>query len=501
VIVQQAIRSWVAMSINIVIQLGKVPFYYLYLDEFTDVWFLLVGFMGGMMLFEGGITFTAIRYLGRAIGDEDQQDLFFVFKKLKNLFRGAAVVYFFAVGFFSFWYVKTLALSEDMTYTTYLGVLFLVVGTAVAISLSISGAMLSAIGKTGTNSLADTFSSATAFFISYLLLVLGLGFIGIAIGEALRPLISALVKRYIFFRDNRLSKYINLDTIFSREDSSSSYKVLLKSQWMTSVANGGMLFFIVLDSIFLGQALGASNAANYINSQNAIAMMAAAVGAITIAILPHMLHSVKTKPDSMIMMLFGNMFLVTAIFSLLAGGVMFFGEFFFSWWIGPENYIGATFIFLFLTYYFFEAVASVLLNGLYSKEYLGYWRAFWISAVLRLVLGLFFILVLEFGLYAIIATKLLTYPIIVVSFALWKLGVLYNISGLWKNISKIVLPYLSLIFLTFFIINYFDINNFLETALFFGIYLICVFIVSLTIIRYFKFDVRLMFLKSSGEGS
>jgi O-antigen/teichoic acid export membrane protein len=404
-IAKQTFFSWAANAINMLVQFAKVPVLYEYLGSFVDKWFLLVALIGYFALFESGLTFTAVRYLGRSLGAEDRDE----YSKL----------YFLLQRWFAIWSVAYLVLSISSGYI-YLAFIIdgssienlfgpfviMVLGTAVALAFNYNGAMIMANGYVGVQTLVDAFASLLSFAIMFLLLREGYGFEGVVAAEVIRALLGTLIKWGVVVK---MKFRPILYMVYAHQEKQLKVKEIFFSQLKSGYANAGILTFVAIDLWLFGYYFKVEGVANYLNMQTVFGLLAAQVSVITAVALPRLLHEFGRDDNNYSGSFLNNLFFVTSLYGLMAGTLIIFGEQIFTLWLGKNNFIGNEFLFLFAFFYFLEVTIPAWLNLHYAREQMGYAKMFWLAFIIRMASAWLLIGVFDIGFIGVIVSKIIGY--------------------------------------------------------------------------------------------
>lgn len=405
-IAKQTYLSWIANAVNMVVQFAKVPILYSYLGGARDEWFLLVALIGYFALFESGLTFTAVRYLGRSLGEGSKSEYSKLFGLLKQWFAVWGVAYIvlsLAAGFIYFNWVVGGAVAQTFELFAHI-----IMGTAIALSFNYNGSILMANGYTGVHSLADTAASLFSFALLVILLSQGYGIEGAVIAEVARSLLAAIFK-WLLVKKLNLRPLIK--AFYQFDEKKIKIKAVIVSQLKTGYANAGILTFVAIDLWVLEYYFQSKGAANYLNMQTVFGLLAGQISVITSATLPRLLHQVGNSEEGYATSFIKTLTFVTSFYGLVAGSFIVFGDQFFGLWIGEQNFIGDNFLFLFAFYYFLEVTVGVWLNLHYAREDMGYAKMFWLAFLIRLASVWLLIGVLGFGMIAVLISKIIGYGI------------------------------------------------------------------------------------------
>ena len=406
-IAKQAFLSWTANAINMLVQFVKVPVLYGYLGGAVNEWFLLVALIGYFALFESGLTFTAVRYLGRSLGTEGRDEYSKLFGLLRRWFAVWSVAYLVlssSAGFIYFnWIVG--GVSGANSFGPFIA---MIIGTAVALAFNYNGAAIMANGYTGIHSLADATASLVSFGLMFLLLREGYGLEGAVTAEVTRGLLGALIKQDVV---NRMKLRPMANAVYELAEKKRKVKEVFVSQLKTGYANAGILTFAAIDLWVFGYYFKTNGLANYMNMQTVFGLLAAQISVITSVALPRLLHQVGRGEDDYFDSFLKVLTVVTSFYGVMAGGLIMFGEQFFSLWLGKANFIGGHFLFLFAIYYFLEVTISAWLNLHYAREDMGYAKMFWLAFLVRLVSVWLLIGAFGIGLIGVIISKIIGYGV------------------------------------------------------------------------------------------
>ncbi len=389
-----------------VVQFAKVPILYSYLGDAVDRWFLLVALVGYFALFESGLTFTAVRYLGRSFGAGSKSEyskLFVLLKKWFAVWGFVYVVLSLSTGFIYFNWVVGGAVAQTFELFS-----LIIMGSAIALSFNYTGSTLMANGYTGIHSVADAAASLLSFALLLTLLGWGYGIEGAVIAEVARSLLAAVLK-WLLMKKLNLPPLI--EEYYKPDEKIVKMKAVFVSQLKTGYANAGILTFAAVDLWVFGYYLQSSGAANYLNMQTVFGLLAGQISVITSATLPRLLHQVGNSEEGYATTFIKTIIFVTSFYGLAAGSLLVFGERLFSLWIGEQNFIGNKYLFLFAVYYLLEVTVGVWLNLLYAREDMGYAKMFWLAFFLRLASVWLLIGVLNFGMISVIISKIIGYGI------------------------------------------------------------------------------------------
>lgn len=421
--------SWFSQIIVIAAQLIKVPILYGYLGDTVNVWFLLNSMLGFIFLFDLGLTYTIMRFYARSLGAANKgcktsgSAMVFSINEIAEtsrlIFRYMSIGGPLILCFIGSLYLLSIESTQKSLIITVWIVLVVFQGLTF-FSMQYSS-LLMADGQVGKENLIKAVGGFFSVGILWLLLVIGFGMWGVVASESFRVIGINIALRHYASKTSLSKEFLSAKPHWEPK----VFKTLFQSAWKHSLHSIIYTLLTGIDAMLIGYFIGVSIVANYVNTQMAVNLAGNIVVTLTSVGFPIMLKYVGAEKHDKYKETLINILGISVLLYAMGMSVMFFsGRFLFELWLGEDNFIGSALLLLFIISQFFELHNYILMSSFYVKEDIPFWKINFISVGIRFLLIL--ILVKNFGVYAIIISKIMSFMVIYN----W-----YVVLGTWKNLN------------------------------------------------------------------